>query len=457
MSYRSSVEFSGQYDSLGDPDIIYYNADIINDNQLSKVGLGLDPPVRFQETRSTALINDISKFYFSIVRFTMNGPNKDLPVFIPSIQTGQADINLTSYSVGLQLTKQIVIGGNPFTFTGYARRFIYYASESAQAYTASGQTLPNPPLVDQDIRGIYYYVYTYQHWLDLVNQTLAQTLSSVDPISPQKPTLSLQEQFDAFYFANGGVAPAPSIITEAPFIVYNPSSNLFTLNGDTYGFGGPDAVSFGSGAAGNEEAMTLWFNTNMFGLFSNFNNLYLGNEPTGQVNEIVFQNKLGTNLYFPPSPILAAGPPVTVVLTGKGYYQEVQDYESTSSLWSPVTAIVFTSTLIPVYAEQVGAPIVYGEGNDNTTNNQSTNAFQPIVTDIALPLDNAANYRGFIEYVPSAEYRMAAFTSSRQELRNIDIQVFWKARLDGNLYPLRMFNLSSVSIKMMFRKKASGQ
>jgi len=456
MAYRSTVEFTGQMDTLGDPDIIYYNADIINDNQLSKVGLGLDPVVRFQETRSTALINDISKFYFSIVRFTMNGPNKDLPVFIPSIQLGQSDINLTSYSVGLQITKKIVIGGNNFTFTGYARRFVEYVSESAPAYVSSGQTLPNAPLTDQDIRGLYYYVYTYQHWLDLVNETLALTQTSTDPISAFKPTLSLQEQFQAFFVANGGVGPAPSIFTEPPTILYNSSSNLFTLNGDTYGYGGADARSFGNGFVGNEEALTLWFNTNMFGLFTNLNNNYYGNEAIGQVNEILFQNKLGSNIYFPQSPQMTAGPPITTAFTGKSYYQEVQDYESTSSLWSPITAIVFTSTLIPVYAEQVGAPIVYGEGNDSTNNN-STNAFQPIVTDIALPLDNAANYRGFIEYVPSAEYRMAAFTSSRQELRNIDIQVFWKARLDGNLYPLRMFNLSSVSIKMMFRKKASGQ
>lgn len=454
--FRSSVEFSGQQDSLGDPDIIYYNADIINDNQLSKVGLGLDPVVRFQETRSTALINDISKFYFSIVRFTMNGPNKDLPVFIPSIQIGQPDINLTSYSFGLSLTKQVLIGGNPFTFTGYARRFVEYASESAPAYAAAGQNLPNAPLTSQDIRGVYYYVYSYTRWLDLCNPTLGLIVSSNDPISAFKPTLSLQEQFQAFFTANGGVGVAPSIITEAPFITYNPDDNLFTLNGDTYGFGDGAARSFGSGAAGNEEAMTLFFNTNTFGLFSNFNNLYLGNEANGQVNQIVFRNKVGSNIYFAQSPTMAAGPPPTPEFTGQSYYQERQDYESTSSLWSPITALVFTSTLIPVYAEQVGAPIVYGEGNDST-NNQSSNAFQPIVTDIALPLDNAANYRGFIEYVPSAEYRMAAFTSSRQELRNIDIQVFFKARLDGNLYPLRMFNLSSVSIKMMFRKKASGQ
>ena len=357
----------------------------------------------------------------------------------------------------LQLTKQVLIGGNPFTFTGYARRFVRYVSETAPAYTANNIPFPNPPLTQQDIRGPYYFVYTYQHWLDLINETLALTHTSADPLSPYKPTLSLQEQFQVFFNNNGGVGPAPAIITEPPVLVYNPSSNLFTINGDTYGFGGADARSFGTGAAGNEEAMTLWFNTNTFGLFSNFNNTYLGDEANGQVNAIVFQNKLGTNIYFSQSPTMIAGPPPTPQFTGKSYYQEVQDYESTSSLWSPITALVFTSTLIPVYPEQVGEPLVYGEGNDNTNNNNSTSAFQPIVTDIALPLDNAANYRGFIEYVPSAEYRMSAFTSSRQELRNIDVQVFWKARLDNNLYPLRMFNLSSVSIKMMFRKKASGQ
>jgi len=33
--------------------------------------------------------------------------------------------------------------------------------------------------------------------------------------------------------------------------------------------------------------------------------------------------------------------------------------------------------------------------------------------------------------------------------------VWWKNRLDGKLYPVQMFNLSSVSIKIMFRKRGS--
>lgn len=43
-------------------------------------------------------------------------------------------------------------------------------------------------------------------------------------------------------------------------------------------------------------------------------------------------------------------------------------------------------------------------------------------------------------------------TASHDEIRNIDIQVFWKYRLTGELIPLSMFNASDVNIKMLFRK-----
>jgi hypothetical protein len=82
------------------------------------------------------------------------------------------------------------------------------------------------------------------------------------------------------------------------------------------------------------------------------------------------------------------------------------------------------------------------------------NAFAPIVTDIALDLANDGSdaYRKMIYYSPVAEYRMASLTPSRQSINSIDIQVFWKNRLDGNLYPVQMYNQSSVSIKCLFRR-----
>lgn len=477
MSMRSSVEFSGARDEDNDADIVYYNADIINDNALNPVAIGNDPVVRFQETRSTSLIKDISKFYFSIVRFTMNGPNKDLPLFIPSVQLGQPDLNLTAYSIGINWTPSTFTwGGFTTTPSIYAQGFVRYISETI-AYQTFQVPLPNAPINSQDIRGPYYYVYTYQHWLDLVNATSVNILGGT-PIapSPYYPNGNLAYQFfpiwavpaaaqvvatfaslpapaagnngqtwgttdtRQFYVSNGVAWTLTPLAlpqqNQPPTFQYDPNSGLFTiLVSSDYLYSSPVALT--------PTAYTLWFNTNMFGLFTNFNNRYTGNEPTGQVNQIIFQNLLGTNKYTDPDTSLV-------------WYKQVQDYNSTSSLWSPISAIVFTSTLIPVFPENTGQPIIYGAGNDVANTNNSTSAFQPIITDIALPLNKADDYRGFIEYVPTAEYRLSAFTSSKQELRNIDVQVFWKARLDNNLYPVRMFNQSAVSIKMMFRKKSAG-
>ncbi|MFZ4600323.1 MAG: hypothetical protein ACOYNN_16920, partial [Terrimicrobiaceae bacterium] len=59
----------------------------------------------------------------------------------------------------------------------------------------------------------------------------------------------------------------------------------------------------------------------------------------------------------------------------------------------------------------------------------------------------------FISYLPTAEYRMSSMTTSKTSLNNIDVSVFWRNRLDNQLYPLTLYNLSSVSLKMLFRKR----
>jgi hypothetical protein len=127
------------------------------------------------------------------------------------------------------------------------------------------------------------------------------------------------------------------------------------------------------------------------------------------------------------------------------------------TLWSPVSSIVFTSTLLPIKSEATGQPNILGTGNLGDSQPTSQSAFQPIITDIALDLiqGGADDYRQFIFYAPSAEYRLADLSPSKQEIRNIDIQVFWKNRLNNQLYPVQMFNLSSVGIKVMFAKKSA--
>jgi hypothetical protein len=132
-----------------------------------------------------------------------------------------------------------------------------------------------------------------------------------------------------------------------------------------------------------------------------------------------------------------------------------QDYISVDSLWSPIASIVFTTTLMPIRSEATGVPIVLGSNNLGNSAASTASAFVNSITDIALDTSDAGAdaYRRFIYYAPTAEYRISDLANSKIDIRTVDVQVFWKMRLNNQLYPITMFNLSSVQFKMMFRHK----
>lgn len=617
--YSSSFQSIGQNPS--GPDYLYYNADIISnntDNVGTQSGLALrDPQIVFNETRDSALIRDASQYYFSIVRFTMNGPNKDLPLFIPSIQegTGQTNENLTVYSMSVGFEQSFITGSPPTQTTttvvavpqtrfieyvpdtqnktlaptptslavlGFAGQYsnsvayqvgayvttspqdpikqnypdgpfysllpqnqwsptsAYVAGSAVQYqnsffYTptsipASLTSNPNPTglgstwiagtpvspspfafsnpanspywtLVTsdegnaQDVSTRYYWVYSFQHWVDLWNLTMFNPAAlTASASSSTRPTsiCAYQDTYYAFYDA-WVLNPAPAVTfpyptfqdfvnsVYPPQMVFNKGEFTFTIFADTNGFGPQQIVPYAlaSTPSAQRPFARLFFNTNMFGLFNNYDNtffntptaagqvstnplLYQGYAiPDGYVNEILFPNKFYQNLVdFRNSPYSVGTPPSGYVtgqaLGSKVFVKAEQDFSSVDSLWSPISSIVFTSGLLPVKSEATGEPVVYGKDNVGISTATAKSAFQPIVTDIALNLGQtggAANYRQFIYFTPSAEFRLSDFATSKQDIRNIDIRVWWKNRLDNQLYPLQMYNLSSVSIKVMFKHK----
>jgi len=494
--------FSSSWETVGnsaDPDVLYYNASIVNNTTDDTEGVNAvrDPPIRFNETRDTAIIKDASRYQFSIIRFVVNGGNKDLPLFIPAIQssTGQINPDLTEY--GLALTWNGFIGGDlpaPYAFAPPIA-YVEYISEtqnrtlapipnppsspdyvglwngltvyqegnivsgilgSEAPYYQAQQTVPagNDPISNpvnpagvpywavvsselgrpQDLSSRYYYVYTFQHWVDLVNNTLVRA------------NLNLYNQYRA---VDATTYPAFSdwlVAYPTPRMIFTPTTQLFTI------YYPPSFLPQTS-----LPSMSLFFNSNMFGLFANFNNTYYNTRaynwlypppiptllPPGYVNQMVVQ-------------VLGLNDNLITVAPYEGWVSILQDFNSTSTLWSPIESIVFTSTLLPIQNEQTAPPNVFGTGNIGNSASTSQSAFQPIITDVALDLSNdTSGYRKMIYYAPVAEYRMADFQNSKQDIRSIDIQVYWKNRLDNQLYPITMFNLSSVSFKMIFRKKAS--
>jgi hypothetical protein len=548
--YSSQIErYGGTKDS---PDYVYYNANIVNSNS-NDLASGLtvtDPNVQFNESRDTYIIKNSSDYYFSIIRCSLDGPNLDLPLFIPDIQsgTGQTNPNLTSYGLAISYSQSWYTSTGlivPFTITPITR-FIIYQTETKNPVLAPPPRLPSnsnyfglyvnsvdfvpgqivslafnnygsgvPPYyvclqpngpsttvqapgagsafwgyqsptdgVGEDLDSRYYWVYTYQHWLDLVNKTI------YDPSEASKAPSAvfnccMGDTFSAFYqqwliscpttaFPYANLGDFVQVIIPPVFTRDN-SSGLFSITVDSDAFGDrilPSvSVTTLPSSPSNNPVCRLFFNTNMYGLFSNLPNTYWNTlsptvgpfpgqvAPVGYVNEISFDRLPVSKVVDYRLPPYGGTPPLGLVpiYAQKPYWVLQQEYISTDSLWSPVGSIVFTSTLMPIQTESAGPPIDLGAGNTNFSAPTVRSAFEPIITDIVVPLGDkgAQEYRSFIYYNPTAEFRLADFTADT-EIRNIDIQVFWRSRLNNVLYPIQMFNQSSVNIKFMFKKIGAG-
>jgi len=522
-SYQSNWETVG---SSADPDVVYYNASIINNNtddQLAGYAFQ-DPPVRFNETRAQPIVRDASQYQFSIIRFVVNGPNKDIPLFIPAIQsyTGQTDVNLTEYGLGLSASIPVTLtaGGSDTVNLCSLLKYISYVPEiqnpnlaptpnppsnqnfigvwnNALAYN-KGDIVVIPTIINaqtgevseayyvatsdvpigtpitgfyfvlgvgtvrywsptsselgrpQDVSTRYYWVLTFQHWVNLINATI---VSANQELYAEFQALAVSLAYTQPYATyDDWVVDYPP-----PVVSYDIPTGLFSISYPDY-YTQPLGVNSGFGVLG------LWFNQNLEGLLSNFLTTYY-NTPAGDgsmsagLNPRDFPSGFVYKMEAQPTGLGANRVPTTDLYpaspySGTNYIVMTQECQSTSTLWSPVESIVFISNLLPLQNEQTAPPNVYGAGNIGQSSATAPSAFQPIITDVAndLSLDPFA-YRKMIYYAPQAEYRMVDFQNSKSEIRSIDIQVFWKNRLNNQLYPLSMYNLSSVSLKMIFRKK----
>lgn len=518
-SYRSII------DGGADSDMIYYNANIINTNAKDRESILTAPPlVRFNEARDAPIVKDASQYYFSIIRFAMNGVGKNVPLFIPIIQLNgasvpvQSDPNLTVYNCAIPYQREWAytqagtgLSVNKVFTSAPISTPLIYRPETQNIQAAPVPVAPAGGFTRQDLSSRYYWVYTYKHFCDLVNETFLSAMNQT--------YLNFQFIWNNDPDINLGASPFPySSLADfladhdVPFIKYNEDTEKFEIYADTRAFnitnqiGGTDALGNTIGVGQPVPAFTpaippaphvgtpasapylrLFMNSNLFGLFSNFNNTYYGAVngsriafplatpvtvpngtfvlsvlPADYTNEILFTNENFSNIVnhnpflqgFNAVPPPAYNPFFLIPTTKQNlYWKVVQDWSSTDSLWSPVESFVFTSTLLPVKKEYTAAPVRLGDGNVGGSSTSRAD-FAPIIADIIIDqaVEKAQGYKTFTLYEPTAEYKMASLTASHEEIRNIDIQVYWKYRLTGELVPLTMFNCSDVSIKCLFRR-----
>ena len=222
--------------SLLDSSILYYDVVITNLNNIDSVPV----PAMFTETRTAPFITRPEDYLLSIARFTID--TTTLPVIIPTIKPFSTDKNQTIYNITMSY--------NGLSFTSN----LIFSPQDLQA------VIPSPPSATQnglqDNTGGYYAIYTFQYFIQLVNNTLNACFLGILKLAGIEPTYTI------------------------PYMIFDPSTKLASLILPS-NFFNPSNIS----------PMVLFFNPALFQLFSSFPffiNDY--NSSTGQNIQIIVDN-----------------------------------------------------------------------------------------------------------------------------------------------------------------------
>jgi hypothetical protein len=390
-----------------DPDNVYLDLIITNLKATTTPPI----PINFNENRNSPVISNSGNYNLSIVRFSLE--TQTLPVFIPIIQPNQGDEDLTIYSVTLQVKHAGI------TYT--QREYINWNSQnSATARPPPPSSNPNGLQSDSTD---YYYCFSFTWWSNLILLAFENAYNGL-----------------AAQLTAAALVPATYIGIAPPILQFNPDNQTCSLSAptpfyNTYTTTSPPIV--------NTASAQIFFNAPLFNLFSSFPAQLKGfNATLGRTYQILVSDFGGSNVIKYP----VTGSTTLVPPTASNFTQVFQEY-STIQNWCPVSAIVFTTSTIPVVPNQLSSPLIFAEGNvlSNTSGNNSN--FQLVLTDLE---SGDLCYKPNLQYSPTAEYRRLSMTGT-SPLSNIQVSVFWRNKL-GNLIPFTLGSGGSATVKMLFTK-----
>jgi len=376
----------------------YYNIVIKNNNtgfDLSgnPVVINNSTPLIFNETRSLPYIGNPSKHFMSVVSFQID--SQSLPVFICEPVGGSTNINDTLYFFSIVDNTDAVLK--------HIR--VQWTPEDLSA------PFPPSPVPDNYTTYPYYFCYTYEYFLDLLNEQIR--------------------------LACVGLGGSP----EAPFFTYENDSVVLRA---AHAHWETDLKGQTTGA----NKYRLFFNTELYYFFSSLPSIK-------QKEPFLTTTKYNMNfqLLFVQSPsglnVEVIHKDLTTVPPSSPYRVIVSKAEfEPFAFWNPIDSIVFTTNYLNVVPELISANSPYGlSGGQNVSN---ANQFY-ILFDYMTPYSKGYDYQPNIIYEPIAEYRLSDLYG-REEVCQLKINVYWKDKW-GVMHIFTLESGGSASMKLLFRKK----
>ena len=399
------------------PSHIYYDLNLKNySNDIDN-----KQAVRFTETRQAPIIKDCSQYDLSIIRFHMT--TSSLPIYIAEIEPGstQTDPNVMLHTITMEVRRGDI--GSTIYCTGpYNLQWI------PQDLSVQPPPAPSDNSDRYYLQSVseYYYAYNMDHLCKIINQTfstLTASLSSFDP-----------------YFT--GIPP--------PFMTYDQSDMKFVMYAKQNVFS-TDRV-FPSPQGDKEVYVNIYFNKSLYNLFSTF--YFYKMDPSSVqpfLNKSYNELKMNYQLIldsFNDTNILQS---VNTNIQPLNRYLQIKQMTSTVGCINSVSSIIFCSDMIPIIVNNMNKPhLLFNNQVVYYSKSQQQDSTLNIISDFSPGSDMVI--RSDVSYLPSAENRYIALTPNNQELRNIDISVYFLDSF-GIVHPVYLLSGGSCSIKLLFRLK----
>jgi hypothetical protein len=367
-------------------DRLYYN--IIIPYKPSKNGIS---PAVYQEQLNIALIQDPSKYYISIIRFTI--PTANIPIMYPTIQEyPNTNVNNTIYSVTITYGPP---AGPPISIS---REYIQFVT-STQFPLPSSPTIQNPKVKISP----YYYVYSYINWISMINTTLTTAFNGLPIIAGSKE----------------------------PYFIYDVDNKIISLVAQT------SYYSLNQNPA-PANIFKVYCNYPLLTFLDGMNVNFLGvGLADGLDIQFLIQNN--HNNYYNPLEDYVAPPTIPKYLSVPQEYGTLTD-------WNIFQSLSIISNLLPTRQEFIPS--------SSANNNQSgvVNSVG-VLTDFEPILQNGPEARTTVQYQVNSPYRLINLTSNIP-LTKIDVNIYWVDK-NGNSYLLDIPINSVLTMKIVFVKKSS--
>jgi len=309
------------------------------------------------------------------------------------------------------------------------------------------------------------------------------------------------------------LTPSQPVIGTLPSTIsFNSSTSLFSLNLDSYGFGGTQPTNGDDGYLGNnddianlestpqqlltssydDQARDSWgltgacsyFTTAPYTIARAANQCYdermvfeaddyfhalFGNWPalrllytdprtgiqTSYVRYLPQAANAGLNVPLPlplynPTSVTTGYLPYGRVAGNQPYlYTFPQDYPSIGNVWQPVDSIVVATSSIPLVDDQTQPPNFLGD--TGYSNVQSSSQTLKILAEFIVKNNMGQEYRNEIIYEP--QQRIPVDMKSATDFKSVDYAVFLRLKQSQALRPLSISNGGNLNMRYMFEVK----